>query len=315
MSEEQPEQQQQQRTPESTTNTTNTTNPLFQAFDEEATAALVTALTEFLRNPRGSGGAKHLKASDLPEFTGNSLDGGVAEAFLLKLADIFTISKTPDCDRVLVASLAFPTNSTAANWFIEARTNGEFCDEGCDAEPYSSDEKLVFSRFVAKFTERFATPLARRYKLEDTWDKFTQKGSVQKHYKAFLDLHKQLKHLQIHHQPDIIASKFLRSLKPELFHIICNKNKELPDFETVYKHALEAEYQLHPQSGRAPDLNALLGVPTLSSGNSNIDEGRGNKNQCKYWCAYHKANNTHSTENCSKIKELKAAGKWNPKSK
>lgn len=289
--------------------TGSTTNPLFQNSELEQfarflTASLSTALSSSQTAPKKR--VQHLKPSDLPTFKGDSLDGGDAEAFLTKLETTFKLANTADEEKVEYASQAFPERSTAQSWFEEQRAEGTF------DHPLHED-RLDFESFVKAFTERFATPLARRYQLEDLWDKFTQKGSVKEHYTKFTRLLVQLKHLGITHQSDVVASKYLRSLKPEIFQLLAVKNTDgaVPEFQAVHGMAIEAEYQLG-RSGRTPQLNGLL--PPFSPSPSD-SSAKPKVKEHKFWCHWHKGNNSHATKDCKKIASLKAAGKWFPDKK
>jgi hypothetical protein len=237
---------------------------------------------------------------------GNSLDGGEAEASLEQLETIFCLYDTREEDKRLYTSLAFPADSPARAWFLEQKHLGRFRD---DTDP----EDVVIYRYLrTAFADRFKTPLARRYAIEDTWDRFQPKGSVREHHQKFTKVWQYLQHLGIHHSDSVVASKYLCSLKPELFQIICAKNKELPDFSVVHDQAIEAEYQLRPNLHRPPQLNGIFpptGTPKPNPPKP-VPQPRF-KSGKPFFCQWHKENSSHDTKDCEKVKKLKAAGQWN----
>jgi hypothetical protein len=254
------------------------TNPLFQNTEIEQFARFLTSsLTEAFRqsNDQPRRRVQHLRASDLPQYEGDSLDGGDAEAFLTKLDTTFKLANTPEEDQIHYASQAFPERSTAHAWFEKQKAQDTCTDDLTD--------ELKYSLFCEAFRIRFATPLARGYQLEDLWDRFTQKGSVREHYNKINRLVTQLRHLGIEYQSDVVASKYLRSLKPELSHLLSVKNTDgaVPELSTVHTLAIESEYQLSKNS--KSQLYALF--PPFD------------------------------TKDCKRIASLKAAGKWKEKEK
>jgi hypothetical protein len=282
-----------------------------QGIDPALIAQIVSATISSLnlpfqyQNPTSS--SKHLKTSDLPIFKGYSLDGADASAFLDSLETIFLLAKTVDEDKTRYASLAFPVGTPAQTWYIEQRDLGLFRT--------ASDPRTVlrYDLFKQAFSARFTTPLSRRYYLEDLWDKFAQKGTVTDHHVKFTKLWHQLQQLGISFPPDVVASKYLRSLKSELFQAVCNKNQALPDFETVHKQAIEAEYQLRPTGNRqVPDLRGILPKGTNKTHHDKAGASSSADEKTK-WCVWHKKNSDHDTKDCPKIKELKQQGLWKGK--
>jgi hypothetical protein len=139
-----------------------------------------------------------------------------------------------------------------------------------------------------------------------------QKRSVREHYNKFNRLVTQLRHLGIEYQSDVIASKYLRSLKPELFHLHSVKNTDgaVPELSTIHTLAIESEYQLSKNS--KSQLYALF-PPFNSKPSPSNDKKKGTEH--KYFCVWHQGNNFHDTKDCKKIASLKAAGKWKEKEK
>lgn len=251
--------------------------------------------------------SRYIKASDLPTFKGYSLDGADATSFIDKLETQFRLAGTLESEKTEYASLAFPEDSPANSWYREQRDLGLF------RERFDPPDVLRYKFFRQAFLQRFSTPIARRYALEDTWDKFTQKETVTEHHIKFTKLWHKLQQLGIVIAANVVASKYLRSLKPELFHAVCQKNVNLPDLDTVHRQAVEAEYQLKPSSSRpAPQFNY---IPPPNQGNQGGDtqKDRSKERTGDKWCTWHKWNNSHTTKDCKKIKELKDKGEWKGK--
>ena len=255
---------------------------------------------------------RHIRASDLPTFKGYSLDGVDAVSFLESLETQFTLAGTPEPQKTQYASLAFPNNTPALAWFREQRDLGLF------RERRDPPDVLRYEFFKSLFLQRFPTPLSRRYALEDLWDKFQQKGTVSEHHIRFTKLWQQLQQLNIKLPPDVVASKYLRSLKAELFQAVCNKNRELPDLDTIHRQAVEAEYQFKPSPSRAaPELKGIFPTTKENSNNDkrkSKDRNNGKRSETNNkFCAWHKWNPKHTTEECRTIKDLKDKGEWRGK--
>ncbi len=293
---------------------------LGQGIDPTLLAGIVAnAVTAALRahpaaTPSTSNIGRHMKASDLPVFKGCSPDGADATSFLDALNTQFLLANTPEAQKTYYASLAFPINTPAHSWYREQRDLGLFRHH---TDP---PDVLRYDFFTQAFEQRFSTPIARRYVLEDSWDRFTQKGSVAEHHIKFTKLWHQLQQLHIRYEPDVVASKFLRSLNPEIFNIVSLRNRDLPDLETVHRQALEAEYQLRPVPGRSgPKLHALFTPGGHESRDSFRPKGADTRDKVQSsskpdkYCFYHKWNNTHTSTDCHKIKDLKAKGEWKGK--
>lgn len=291
-----------------TTATAATSIGIDPALIAQIVSATISSLNlplHFQQNPSQSSSGKHLRASDIPVFKGYSLDGADAATFLDCLDTVFTLAKTAEEDKTRYASLGFPSGTPAQSWYIEQRDLGLF------RTATDPSTVLRYELFKQAFAARFTTPVSRRYCLEDLWDKFTQKGTVTDHHVRFTRLWHQLQQLGITFQPDVVASKYLRSLKPELFHAVCNKNQSLPDLETVHRQAIEAEYQLRPTNHRpVPELRGIF----PGGRDKSTPDRAGTSSTNTKWCVWHKANNDHDTKDCPKINELKRQGKWKGKS-
>jgi hypothetical protein len=115
-----------------TSSSNPSTNPLFQNTELEQFARfLTTSLAEAFRqsNDQPQRRVQHLRASDLPQLKGDSLDGGDAETFLTKLDTTFKLASTPEEDQVHSASQASPGRSTAHAWFEEQKAQDTFTDD------------------------------------------------------------------------------------------------------------------------------------------------------------------------------------------
>jgi hypothetical protein len=287
---------------------TRASNPLFDFTEIDRLGATIGAAIA-QANRRSKPSEKLLKPSDLPVFKGDTLDGADAEVFIDKLETAFRLAHTRSENKVATASQAFPEKSTAQTWYHEQKLAGAFREEDDD------EYVLNYTLFRDAFAQRFATPLSRRYQIEDTWDRFIQKSPVKEHYTKFCRVLAQLNHLGIHHSDDVVASKYLRSLKPELFHIICTKNDDLPTFATVHAQAIEAEYQIQ-KSSRVPQFKGIF--PNLNhqgnKDNNKTDNPKPSGNK-KFYCLIHKENDSHETKDCRRIKHLKEAGEWKDRKK
>jgi hypothetical protein len=275
----------------------------------QALASTSTAITGATA-PTAPAPSTRIRISDLPEFSGtrHSLD---TEQFLVDLSDLFHLYGTLDSDKGTYAVKAINQhpNSPAASWLADRRNAGAFKD------PTQPDIEIDFNLFCQELRAHFQVPVARRLQLEDTWDRFTQKGTVEDHFVKFNKVLKQLRELKVKHSDDVIASKFLRSLKPELRELVILRIKEddIPPIKDLYHRALESEYQTkasHP----VPRMQGIF----PDSGNKKDKKGnrqdKPSNQKNGVYCIYHRTND-HSTEDCPKIKELKAAGKWRSKPK
>ena len=250
--------------------------------------------------------SSRIHKKDLPEFKGYSPDGADAVSFLDTLETSFTLHKIHETEQTKYASLSFPINTPAHSWYREQRDSGQF---RLRTDP---PDVLRFSLFKQLFQERFSTPTARRYALEDTWDRFTQKGTLADHYVKFTQLLHRLQQLKIFHPLDVIASKFLRSLKKDIFDLVCNKNRDLPTLEELHRQAVEAEYQLKPTPGQQ-QLRGTFPNNPLRKGNPKSNNNNNNKNKDKSvqgnkWCDLHKWNPSHTSADCRGIKRMKEKG-------
>jgi hypothetical protein len=164
-------------------------------------------------------------------------------------------------------------------------------------DPAQPDIEIDFDLFCQELRTHFHIPVARRLQLEDTWDRFTQKGSVEDHFVKFTKVLKQLRGLKVNHSDDVIASKFLRSLKFDLRELLLLriKEEEMPPIKDLYHRELESEYQ-SKSSYPVPRMQGIF-----------PDSSRKRQRNGVY-CVYHRTHD-HSPEDCPKIKELKAAGR------
>jgi hypothetical protein len=163
------------------------------------------------------------------------------------------------------------------------------------------DIEIDFDLFCQELRTHFHIPIARRLQLEDTWDRFTQKGSEEDHFVKFNKVLKQLRDPKVNHSDDVIASKLLRSLKLDLRELVFLRIREdeIHPIKDLYHRALESEYQTK-SSYPVPRMQGIF-----------PDSSRTRQRNGVY-CVYHRTHD-HSSECCLKIKELKAAGKWRRK--
>jgi hypothetical protein len=155
------------------------------------------------------------------------------------------------------------------------------------------------------FVQKFQTPQSRQLALLDLYDKFQQKGTVTDHRLRFDRLCMQLEHVGVAQPESLTASKYLRSLRPDIRNRVELKYTELPDtLEAVHAAAIDAEYAVNNRNSKplAPPQIKLQAVVPPRAHISSAASSR------KY-CVYHKSN-THNSSECSKIKELHKEGKW-----
>lgn len=265
---------------------------------------LVTAQTRTSTSGVSGSSSSRIRIADLPEFKGvrNHSD---SDQFLLELKDLFRVYNTPYEDQGFYAAQAInkTPQSPAASWLAESRDQRSFVD------PSNPSNLIDFHIFSLKLKEYFRVPLARRLQLEDLWDRFAQKSLVEEHYVKFNKVLKQLRDLGVTIYPDSIASKFLRSLKPEIRELVLLRFKDdsIPTIQEIYSLSLQCEYQvkLNPAP---PRLNAILGGAPLQKPTQNP----ANPDSSRKWCIYHKSCD-HNTDECPKVKQLKEAGKWKTK--
>jgi hypothetical protein len=106
--------------------------------------------------------------------------------------------------------------------------------------------------------QKFQTPQSRRLALLDSYDRFQQRGTVTDHRLRFERLCMQLEHVGVLQDESITASKYLRSLRPDLRNRVELKYTELPDtLEAVHAAALDAEYA-KPTEALSLPLHLLL---------------------------------------------------------
>jgi hypothetical protein len=97
------------------------------------------------------------------------------------------------------------------------------------------------------------TPQSRRLALLDSYDMFQQKGTVTDHSLRFDRLCMHLEHVGVTQVDAFTASKYFRSLRPDLTNRVGLKYSELPDtLEAVHAAALVAEYAITNQSIKPP---------------------------------------------------------------
>jgi hypothetical protein len=164
----------------------------------QALASTSTAITGATA-PTASAPSTRIRISDLPEFSGtrHSLD---TEQFLVDLSDLFHLYGTPDSDKGTYAVKAINqhSNSPAASWLADGRNAGAFKD------PTQPDIEIDFNLFCQESRAHFQVPVARRLQIEDTWDRFTQKGTVEDHFVKFNKVLKQLRELKVKHKCSVL---------------------------------------------------------------------------------------------------------------
>jgi len=281
---------------------TNQVQALHATLASTSTAPVPPSVT----NP--SSGHSRIRVADLPEFRGTRTTVDT-DQFLLELKDLFSLHCTPEHDKGTYAAQAInkQQHSPAAAWLADRRTAKAFVNSS------NPDVEIDFQLFCVELKSHFYTPLARRFQLEDTWDRFVQKGSVEDHYVKFIKVLKQLRELQVRHPDDLVASKFLRSLKQEIRELVVLRisSDSIPELKDIYHRALESEYQAKPQSA-GPRFGYMGQKPADKRPPFKPSDYQNKSNQrpkSDVYCAYHKSTD-HSTEECPKVQELKAAGKW-----
>jgi hypothetical protein len=115
----------------------------------------------------------------------------------------------------------------------------------------------------------------------------------------------QLEHVGVAQPESLTASKYLRSLRPDIRNRVELKYTELPDtLEAVHAAAIDAEYAVNNRNSKPlapPQIKLQAVVPPRAQISSAASSRK--------YCVYHKSN-THNSSECSKIKELHKEGKW-----
>ena len=250
-----------------------------------------------------------LRVTELPDFKGtrNSAD---TEQFIIQLNDIFILNHIGDANKGYWAAKALEkdTSSPAYSWFKDQRQAGVF------RNPSDPSIEIDYSIFCALLRKQFFVPLARRFQLEDTFDRFTQRGTVDDHFVKFNKVVNQLREVEVSYPPHQIASKFFRSLKPELREIVFLRHgkEEIFELNEVYGHAVQAEYQSKQSSNfGGPRFNGIFPPkpPTPSTGPSQPPQSSPSPSKRPY-CRCHREKCGHWTDDCPVVQALKAAGKW-----
>jgi hypothetical protein len=235
------------------------------------------------------------KLNDLPKFKGFGIDGSDATSFLFTLEDVFDLHHVASAHRVILVGQTFPHSTPALAWYQSARAAATFEKNGI----------LNWETFKDIFVQKFQTPQSRRLALLDSYDRFQQRGTLTDHRLRFDRLCMQLEHVGVTLADSFTASKYLRSLRPDLRNRVELKYSELPDtLETVHAAALDAEYAITNRSSKPPSAPPPIKLQAIDPLRANPRAATSRK-----FCVYHKSNNHNSSE-CSKIKELHKQGKW-----
>jgi hypothetical protein len=235
------------------------------------------------------------KINDLPKFKGFGIDGSDATSFLLTLEDLFDLHQVASAHRVILVGQAFPHSTPALAWYQSARAAATFNKNGT----------LNWDTFKDIFIQKFQTPQSRRLALLDSYDRFLQRGTVTDHRLRFDRLCMQLEHVGVTQAESFTASKYLRSLRPDLRNRVELKYSELPDtLEAVHAAALDAEYAITNRNSKPPSAPPPIKLQAIDPLRANSRAANTRK-----FCVYHKSN-THNSAECSKIKDLHKQGRW-----
>ena len=99
---------------------------------------------------------------------------------------------------------------------------------------------------------------------------------------------------------DDVIEQFVNGLKPDLSDLVFHEQiRACRTYSLDELIKIAEDIERSERSTRKP--NNTRGAPHL---NAVQHSGK--------WCVYHKAN-THNTDDCKRVKELKAAGKWKGK--
>jgi hypothetical protein len=235
------------------------------------------------------------KINDLPKFKGFGIDGSDATSFLLTLEDLFDLHQVASAHRVILVGQAFPHSTPALAWYQSARAAATFKKNGI----------LNWETFKDIYIQKFQTPQSRRLALLDSYDRFLQRGTVTDHRLRFDRLCMQLEHVGVTLADSFTASKYLRSLRPDLRNRVELKYSELPDtLELVHAAALDAEYAITNRNSKPSSAPPAIKLQVIDPPRANFRAANSRK-----FCLYHRTN-THNSSECSKIKDLHKQGKW-----
>lgn len=219
----------------------------------------------------------------LPEFSGAPAERSHAAAFLARVKRNFALQPGLTEDHMLLAvQNCFPLNSTAGSWFIT-----------------KSASFSTFAEFEAAFSSRFGASEVDQSYNRRQFRRFKQRNSdtVTKFHTALLDLYSRIALSGNPPSEDELLEQFVDGLQPTLS-------------DAVFKEQLRAgrKYSLDELVKLAEDIERAEGskprAPVSTGPRPNLNAIHSDK-----WCAYHKSK-SHNTDDCQKVKALKAAGKW-----
>jgi hypothetical protein len=217
------------------------------------------------------------KINDLPKFKGFGIDGSDATSFIFALEDLFDLHQVQSAHRVILVGQTFPHSTPALAWYQSARAAATFEKNGI----------LNWDTFKDIFIQKFQTPQSRRLALFDTYDRFLQRGTVTDHRLRFDRLCMQLEHVGVTLAESFTASKYLRSLRPNLRNRVELKYSELPDtLVTVHAAALDAEYAITNRNSKPPSAPPPIKLQAIDPLRANSRAATSRK-----FCVYHKSNN------------------------
>jgi hypothetical protein len=217
-----------------------------------------------------------------PEFKGTPGEKAFTSDFLDRLAGFLEYYST-DLDteprKLSAITTCFPSGSTAAVWYASKKSTFQ-----------------TVNQFITAFTERFSYGPADASSLLERLNRLRQRDSesVSSFYTQFQKTVDQLAALNVTFGASDIATRFTTALRPALSAEVVrarNTSQSALSLDTCVRIAEANEKAFAPRVDR-PVRPSMHGMEAS-----------------KPYCAYHKTN-AHSTESCTKVKALKAAGKW-----
>lgn len=225
----------------------------------------------------------------LPLFEGTLESRAQAHHFLSRTKRIFSLNPdTPDSYKLVALQACFPDTSPAAAWF-----------------ELKFDQFGTFADFEEAFVARFGASDVDTSYLRRQLHRFRQRDSdgVNKFYAGLLDLSSRVALNGAPVSDTELVDLFVGGLKPSLSDLVF---REQIRAGRAYK--IDEIVKIAEDIERTERLASRKGTSGAPGANLSAFQ----KSNTGKWCAYHKTN-THNTDDCKRVIQLKKEGKWRGK--
>lgn len=218
----------------------------------------------------------------LPTFSGKPSDRNHAAAFLDRLQKNLALQPNlTDAHKLVAIHNCFPIESPAGAWYLSSSRN---------FATFGDFESAFVSRFGASDIDiSYNRRQFRRFRQRDS-------DSVSKYHNALLDLVARISLLGNPPSEEDISEQFVNGLKPDLSDLVFHEQ-----IRAGRKYSLDELVRIAEDIERTERAKRKSNVRSAPQFNAVQHTGK--------WCVYHKAT-SHNTDDCKRVKELKAAGKW-----